>query len=295
MVWMKKNFCGRKAYSALVPVQPGEGKPPFFLVHSYLLYAGLPSVLGKSYPFYGLRELDNEGEMTIEKRVASYVEAIRSVQPHGPYYIGGWCAAGPLTVEMARQLNAAGEKIGIIILFDSWRPGYAEELAAQQASQGKTTWIARNQWKYTFHAKKLRKLSLRGKIQYFWAAAVHKCTAVRDAFYMKNWATARWLSKQFGFALPHFMHNISLDTMNAVAQYKCDPFPCRITLMRATDWQQIPGADVDCGWTQIAADGVEVLWAPGNHESMFKEPNLSVVGKMISERLERAQGQPVEN
>jgi thioesterase domain-containing protein len=76
-----------------------------------------------------------------------------------------------------------------------------------------------------------------------------------------------------------------------VAQYKCDPFPCRITLMRATDWQQIPGADIDCGWAQIAADGVDVLWAPGNHESMFKEPHLSVVGKMLSERLERAQRQ----
>jgi non-ribosomal peptide synthetase component F/thioesterase domain-containing protein len=286
---------GRKAYSALVPVQSGEGKPPFFLVHSYLLYAGLPSVLGKSYPFYGLRELDNEGEMTIEKRVASYVEAIRSVQPHGPYYIGGWCAAGPLTVEMARQLTAAGEKIGIVILFDSWRPGYAEELAAQQSSQGKTTWVTRSQWKYAFHVKKLRTLPWGGKIQYLWAAAWHKVKTARDALYLRHWAKARWLSKQLGFALPHFMHNISLDTLNAAARYECDPFPCRITLMRATESHHIPGSDAACGWAQIAADGVEVVWAPGNHESMFKEPNLSVVGKMISERLERAQRQPVEH
>jgi non-ribosomal peptide synthetase component F/thioesterase domain-containing protein len=286
---------GRKTYSALVPVQPGEGKPPFFLVHSYLLYAGLPSVLGKGYPFYGLRELDNEGEMTIEKRVASYVEAIRSVQPHGPYYIGGWCAAGPLTVEMARQLTAAGEKIGIVILFDSWRPGYAEELAAQQASQGKTTWMARNQWKYNFHTKKLRTLSWGGKAQYLWTAAWHKVKSARDAVYLRHWATARWLSKRLGFALPHFMHNISLDTLNATARYECDPFPCRITLMRATESHHIPGSDAACGWGLIAADGVEVLWAPGNHESMFKEPNLSVVGKMISGLLEQAQRQPVEN
>jgi non-ribosomal peptide synthetase component F/thioesterase domain-containing protein len=280
---------GRKAYSALVPVQPGESKPPFFLIHSYLLYAGLPSVLGKAYPFYGLRELDNEGEMTIEQRVSSYREAIRSVQPHGPYYIGGWCAAGPLTVELARQLTAEGETVGLIVLFDSWRPGYAEELAAKQASQGQVTWLTRNRWKYAFHSRRLRKLNGREKFRYLWAAFTHKLTTMRDALYLKHWATARWLSAQFGFALPHFMHNISLDTLNAAARYTCEPFACRITLMRATESQQTPGADEACGWAQIAADGVDVVWCPGNHESMFKEPNLSVVGKMLSERLERAQ------
>ncbi len=282
---------GRKAYSALVPVQPGEGKPPFFLVHSYLLYAGLPSVLGKSYPFYGLRELDNEGEMSIERRVASYVEAIRSVQPHGPYYIGGWCAAGPLTVEMARQLTSGGEKVAFVVLFDSWRPGYAQQLAEQQSTQGAITWFTRNRWKYVFHSRNLRNLSLRGKAKYLWAALLHKYQNTRDALYLKHWATARWLSKQFGFALPHFMHNISLDTLNAASQYKCDPFPLRMTLIRATETQHTPGADPACGWAEIATGGVEVIYAPGNHESMFKEPNLSVVGKMLSERLERAQQQ----
>ncbi len=282
---------GRKEYSALVPVQPGTDKPPLFLVHSYLLYAGLPSVLGKEYPFYGLRELDNEGEMTIEQRVRSYVKAIRSVQPHGPYYIAGWCAAGPLTVEMARQLTEAGEKMGIVILFDSWRPGYAEELAAQQAIQGKVTWVTRAKWKYAFHAQRLRQLSSGGKVKYVWTAAKLKAQNTRDALYLRHWATVRWLSKQFGFALPHFMHNISLDTLNSVAKYKADPFPFRMTLMRATESRPIPGSDAACGWGDIAADGVEVVWAPGNHESMFQEPNLSVVGKMISERLERVQSQ----
>jgi non-ribosomal peptide synthetase component F/thioesterase domain-containing protein/acyl carrier protein len=281
---------GRKAYSALVPVQPGDGiKPPFFLVHSYLLYAGLPSVLGKAYPFYGLRELDDEGEMTIPQRVQSYIKAIRSVQPHGPYYFGGWCAAGPLTVEMARQLTLAGEKVAFMVLFDSWRPGYAEELAAQQASQGKISWFTRNRSKYAFHSRNLRKLSASGKFKYLWAAALHKAKNLRDALYLKHWATARWLSKQIGFELPHFMHNISLDTLNQVAQYKSDPFPCRMVLMRATESQHIPGADLACGWGQIVTEGVEVIWAPGDHESMFKEPNLSVVGKMLSERMEREQ------
>ena len=282
---------GKKAYSALVPVQTSGGRPPFFLVHSYLLYAGLPSVLGKDHPFYGLRELDNEGEMTIEQRVRSYVEAMRSIQPHGPYHIGGWCAAGPLTVEMARQLTMAGEKVAIVVLFDSWRPGYAEEVNEEQARRGEVNWWSRNRRKYSFHTKRLRALSSTGKLKYLWLAGWHKVKSGRDELYLRNWATVRWLSRQFGFALPHFMHNISLDTLNSVAKYRGEPFPCRITLMRATESHHIPGAEPACGWGTIATEGVEVVWAPGNHESMFQEPNLSIVGKMLAERLDRAHQQ----
>ncbi|GGG93377.1 condensation domain-containing protein [Silvibacterium dinghuense] len=279
---------GRKAYSALVPVQTTGNRPPFFLIHSYLLYAGLPSVMGREYPFYGLRELDNEGQITMEQRVRSYAEAIRAVQPEGPYFIGGWCAAGPLTVEVARHLMAAGQQVAFMVLFDSWRPGYAEELAAQQATEGRAGWLTRQRWKYAYHASRMRKLPRNQRAQYLWNASTHKLKGMRDTLYLRHWATMRWLSQQFDFRLPDFMHNISLDTLNAVAKYKAEPFPCRMTLMRATESQVVPGADPTCGWSQIVAGGVEVVWAPGNHESMFREPNLSIVGRMLVERIEKA-------
>jgi acyl carrier protein len=120
---------GRTVFSPLVPVQPRGTKPPFFLIHSYLIYQGLRSALGEDRPFYGLRELNEDGDITLEERVASYIREIRSVQPTGPYYIGGWCAAGPLAVEIGRQLAEAGEEVAAVVLFDSWRPGFAAELA----------------------------------------------------------------------------------------------------------------------------------------------------------------------
>lgn len=279
---------GRKAYSALVPVQTTGSRAPFFLIHSYLLYAGLPAVMGRDFPFYGLRELDDEVEMTMEERVRSYAGIIRSVQPKGPYFIGGWCAAGPLTVEVARHLMADGQKVAFMVLFDSWRPGYAEELATQQAAQGKAGWLTRNRWKYAFHMGRIRNLSSGQRVGYVWNAATHKLKNMRDHLYLRHWATMRWLSKRFDFQLPDFMHNISLDTLNAVAKYKAEPFPVGMTLMRATESQITPGADASCGWSQVAASGVEVVWAPGNHESMFREPNLGIVGRMLVERMERA-------
>jgi non-ribosomal peptide synthetase component F/thioesterase domain-containing protein/acyl carrier protein len=279
---------GHKDYSSLVPVQKGTNKPPFFLIHSYLLYGGLPSVIGKDYPFFGLRELDKDGDMTIEERIATYIREIRAAQPKGPYYIGGWCAAGPLAVETARQLVAEGEKVGLVVLFDSWRPGYAEDLASNQVTRAHMTFRRKLARKYGYHARKMQQMSFDQKIRYVYSAALHKVRSTRDQLYLRHWAAVQWLFKHFGLALPHFMHNISLNTLNAVRLYKTDPFDCRITLFRATETQNIAGADAACGWLDIAKQGVEVFWAPGSHESMFLEPNLSIVGNMMRECLEKA-------
>jgi non-ribosomal peptide synthetase component F/thioesterase domain-containing protein len=279
---------GHKDYSSLVPVQKGTNKPPFFLIHSYLLYGGLPTVIGKDYPFFGLRELDKDGEMTIQERIATYIREMRAVQPAGPYYIGGWCAAGPLAVETARQLVAEGETVGLVVLFDSWRPGYAEDLAANQTTKAHMTFRGKLTRKYAYHMRKMGAMSFAEKTRYFWSSAIHKVQTTRDQLYLRHWAAVQWLFKHFGLALPHFMHNISLNTLNAVRLYKTDPFACRITLFRATETQNIAGADAACGWLDIAKEGVEVFWAPGSHESMFIEPNLSVVGNMMRECLEKA-------
>jgi thioesterase domain-containing protein len=281
---------GRTLYSPLVPVHTQGSKPPFFLIHSYLLYGGLPSVLGDQRPFYGLREMNES--MQMEDRVALYAKEIRSVQPHGPYYIGGWCAAGPLAVETARQLMEAGEDVETVVLFDSWRPGYAAELASQQKHMPEMALRARLDRKLRFHRGKLQPLSTRGKMRYAWNAIKQKVSSTRGKLYLKHWAFAQRLFHSLGLPLPHFMHNVSLQTFESIRTYSGKSFPGRITLIRATDAIYIPGAEPACGWGALAARGVDVQWAPGNHETMFVEPNLSVVGDILRSSLEKPQ--PVE-
>ena len=50
---------------------------------------------------------------------ALYVEIIRKYQPHGPYYLGGWCYGGVVAHEMACQLQAAGEQVERLVMLDS--------------------------------------------------------------------------------------------------------------------------------------------------------------------------------
>jgi non-ribosomal peptide synthetase component F/thioesterase domain-containing protein/acyl carrier protein len=281
---------GSAYYSSLVPVQTQGSKPPFFMIHSYLLYQGIPTVLGPDYPFYGLRELDTDAEgMSVEQRAATYLDAMRSIQPKGPYYIGGWCAAGPLAVETARQIVASGEEVGYLVLFDSWRPGYAGELAREQAGTPQMSLSARLDRKLRFHKRQWARLSGTQKIKYVGTVVSNKFASVRNRFYLKNWAIAELFCRKFGLTLPHFMHNVSLTTLNSLKEYRgVEPYAGSLTLIRAEEAPYIPGAREHCGWDAIVKGGVKVLWATGNHESMFLDPHLQKVGQYLREGLAEA-------
>ncbi|HEY4049203.1 MAG TPA: condensation domain-containing protein [Acidobacteriaceae bacterium] len=278
---------GSTHYSPLVPVQPNGSQPPLFMIHSYLIYDGLRTVLGDDRPLYGLRELEGDELLTIEQRAAMYVREIRSVQSNGPYSLGGWCAAGPLAVESARQLTEAGESVSMVVLFDSWRPGYAAEFANSHASNpelGKRAVLKR---KYRYHKMMLAPLSAGAKMKYAYNVTEIKIRSSRDKLYLRHWGMAERILKWFGFPLPHFMHNVSLKTIDSVRQFKGQPFAGKIILIRATDAPYLPQADPACGWNELAKGGVEVLFTPGTHESMFMEPNLSALGKILQQCFEQ--------
>ena len=54
--------------------------------------------------------------------VVDYVDEIRTVQPHGPYLLGGECIGGVLAYEMARRLEEIGEKVELLVLLDTELP-----------------------------------------------------------------------------------------------------------------------------------------------------------------------------
>ena len=47
-----------------------------------------------------------------------YTEVLREHQPHGPYYLGGWCYGGLVAYEMACQLKEMGEQVKELFMFD---------------------------------------------------------------------------------------------------------------------------------------------------------------------------------
>ena len=110
----------------LVVVQAGGSRPPFFYLHGEWKGGGLYSRelarhLGPEQPFYLLEPYKFEGlasPPTFEEVAAAHIEAMRHVQAKGPYFLSGYCNGGLLAYEMARQLQAQGQEIGLVLLMD---------------------------------------------------------------------------------------------------------------------------------------------------------------------------------
>ena len=123
--------------SSLIPIQPCGNKRPLFLVHPagghVFPFVGLAQCLGPDQPCYGLQargvEEGQEPHTRIEEMAACYIEAIRSVQPEGPYLLGGWSMGGEIAFEMAQQLHARGERVALLALLDARIPSSAENVA----------------------------------------------------------------------------------------------------------------------------------------------------------------------
>lgn len=116
----------------LVTIQEEGTKPPFFFSRGHRegpsLYAfGMGKQLGEDRPYYILQpgRLDiGEEQPSIESLAARFLQEIKAIQPRGPYYLGGHCEGGVLAFEMARQLEAAGEQVGMVVLVNTvmWLP-----------------------------------------------------------------------------------------------------------------------------------------------------------------------------
>ncbi len=114
--------------STIIPLQPYGSKPPFFCVHpgggTVLAYLDLAQSIDPARPFYGLESLElSESQQllnTVEAMAAHYIAAMQTVQPQGPYAIGGWSLGGLVAFEMAQQLQAQGQELSCLALLDTY-------------------------------------------------------------------------------------------------------------------------------------------------------------------------------
>src|SRR3954466_11251371 len=116
------------ANSSIVGIQPKGKRPALFLVHGVgggMLwgYHNLARELGEEQPIYAFksRGLDGLEEFTrIEDMAAHYIADLRQFQPQGPYHLGGYCFGGNVAYEIARQLTAQGQEVGLLLLMNCW-------------------------------------------------------------------------------------------------------------------------------------------------------------------------------
>lgn len=112
-----------------IGLQTSGDRPAFFCVSASLHGKGLEYVklsryLDSNQPVYTPYLGHLSCNVTIKDAATECVKNIKSFQPEGPYFLGGWCYGGYVAFEAARQLEEQGEKVGMLALLDTYGPDY---------------------------------------------------------------------------------------------------------------------------------------------------------------------------
>jgi thioesterase domain-containing protein/acyl carrier protein len=279
--------------SSLVAIQPHGSKRPFFCVHELfgdvLCYANLARQLGDERPFYALQARGLHGPeeplTDIEAMAASYIREIRTVQPHGPYAVGGLCIGGVVAFEMAQQLRAKGETVALVALLDSW----------MSPKRGSAAWwssFLRNLPR-DFHSWLIGALQL-NRSQ--WATLIEQKIRMTQASLRRAWSADglrsdddSWRVRELG-DLFHFSEQhgkVALAQHQALKRYTPKVYPGRLTLFRARMQPFFSSHAPDKGWERLAAGGLEIKVVPGNHLGMLQEPHVKVLAAQLRACLQQ--------
>jgi amino acid adenylation domain-containing protein/FkbH-like protein len=278
--------------SLVVPLQSEGSKPPLFLVHGAggdILwgYANLSAHMPSDQPIYGIKSSGQAGreEFTrIEDMAACYVRELRAFQPHGPYYLGGYCFGGNVAYEMARQLHAGGEKVAFVALLDS---------APANAGYEKIRW-----WAPRYGLRFARNL-------YYWLADFAQQTSRerREFIIRKLRVLGRVFTQGRGdrtvdleavIDVSHFPENelrLWQIHLQALIEHVQQPYSGEVLLLRTRGQPLLCSLEGDFCWRKLAQGGVQVTVIPGSHENVFMEPNVRTLAKELSFALAKAQRQ----
>ncbi|MDZ8187884.1 MAG: amino acid adenylation domain-containing protein [Nostoc sp. ChiSLP02] len=267
-------------WSSLVAIQPNGSKPPFFCIHGLggevLCFRELAQHLGPEQPFYGLQPRGLDGKNTfhtsIEDMAAHYIQEIKTLQPDGPYFLGGYSFGGAVAFEMARQLSEQGEEIGILIILDSCRPGYSK----------RSPFVKR----IFLHLNNI----LQQGAGYIWRKII-KWGAWNKSRLQNTYK--RYLEATLDLPeTDNHLKSIDINTQ-AINQYTYPVYPGRGILLRTEDKNRGEGIgiqyDPQFGWGEIVAGGLDVRYIPGSHLSLLYEPHVQVLAQTLTNCLIQAQ------
>jgi aspartate racemase len=261
-------------WSSVAAIQPGDTKSPLFLCQAVGLYYPLIPYLGPDQPIYALLAQVVEGQPAPPERVedlaALYIKEMRSLQPEGPYFLGGLSFGGIIAYEMARQLAAQGQNVALLALFDSVLPGASRPLPIHTRAFVHT----RNflQLGPAYFLKQLKK-----KLQQLQETTMR----IYGKFYVNR-----------GLPVPHTLEYFAMREVNdeAVRNYVPQVYPGRVTLFKASNRADATTSyfDPELGWGKLAAGGLEIHDVPGDHLEILVEPNVRVLGEKLKACLDEA-------
>ena len=274
-------------WSSLVPVQPNGTKTPLFFVHggagTILHFHALARRLGDDQPLYGLQMRGLYGDvppnLTVEAMADHYIAELRSVQPHGPYAIGGYCFGAIVAYEMAQRLTKLGERVAVLASINGPSPAYIKrfggprnitvpEPVAPPDLPGRLIFAVKRTW---------------------WTVRWQAQWAGREGIRNRFFDARTWLYGTLRRRLPDAWRRLAIYRICHVAEktYRARPYAGSLLVFHGAGLYRRD----DLGWATLVGGELQSHESPGFHETqrdaMF-EPHVAAIAETLSGELHRA-------
>jgi acetolactate synthase-1/2/3 large subunit len=245
-------------------------------------YYDLARLLGPEQPFYGLQSRGLSGTeqplTSIVEIAAAHLGEIREAQPKGPYHLVGVCMGAVVAYEMAQQLRAAGEQVGLLTLLEPRPPGKPRHKPRLWPGPRALTALHFIAARLHLYVQEFARLRGRQRIDYLRGRLkmLTQMVARRDPF--------RGDRDEFDFAV------VKQANLAAVHQYEPCMYPGRVVLLLAEGRKFASEEDDRLAWGRLAVGGIEMYKVPGNDSGLtLMKPNVEVLAERLKGCLERAQ------
>ncbi|MBN9541235.1 MAG: hypothetical protein J0H77_31195, partial [Alphaproteobacteria bacterium] len=244
---------------------------PITLLNNRSIYYQLARLLGEDRPLTDILMYHQAGPVDLSacafEDFGDYaVKLIRYAQPRGPYILGGHCVYGVLAFEAARRLREMGEDVPLVVLFDSWAPGYREEMSRLDRT-------LRNQQLRLNHYKNRLKEFRRGELGF--DDIVRKPVLYRLGLLPKDAGPERR-------ALPGEWFDDQI--YDRVTRYRPSPFDGDVVLFRTNDALRGRLFDEQMGWAPLVTGRLTKVDVDSGHFDMFRERPAAEIAAALRTR-----------
>ena len=255
-------------WNCLVPVQPRGTRTPLFLVvghnsqdETMLVLSRLISPLGLEQPIYGCRPrwLDGSSSpyQSVQEMARECLDEMRTIQPRGPYLLGGYCSDCSMALEIARLLVQQGEDIKLLAMIDGGRP-CALRLFLLRMSHAVN--YVRNRVKHM--------MDVIGKI-------------MRSDRSARKELVRQVIRRRFGSGAPTrfegpenaHMEELRRGHVRLLLDHRAEPYQGDMTLIVSEEYYRF---NKYMGWEDIVKGSVTFHQLPGDHEMLLTQHSTAV-------------------
>jgi len=246
-------------FPTLIPLRDGSGDSPVFITHglggSVMEIFHVVKGLQSRHPIYGLQSKGFDGKAEpltcVEDMAACYLEAIRELQPRGPYALIGYSFGGLVMMEVAQRLHQGGERVVLLAMVETYPHRNYMPLKIRL---GLLAGLAKR------HASIARQLSMGKKLIYLTRPSERRLYASWN----DNNQNVPSYRPESGLLFASGLESVRNAEALALARYRPRSYPGKINFVKAAVDISLFPLDAEGVWAKLA-QAFEIDTTPGDH------------------------------